>query len=101
MRSPLPVLGGLGGPPPLPPVMATVDQARHGTAARRMVLPVVAIGLRQALEAAHLADGMLDLDALAGEGAVVGHILGGRGFPRGLRRGGCPCAGACRLSRPG
>ena len=48
----------------------------------------MAIGLGQGSEAAQAANGVFDDDALAGEGRVVEpHPAGGRGLPRGLRRG--------------
>jgi len=75
MGGPRPVGRRIGSPPPRAEVMGAVDQAGDGTATGGVVVAAVPVGARQALEARHLANAMLDGDALAGEGLVVGHIL--------------------------
>ena len=66
-----------------------IDQPGDGPHAGGVVAPVVAVGLGEGVVAAQAADGVLDGDPAAGEGAVIGDILGWAGLAARLaaRRG--------------
>lgn len=83
---PLPRVGRLRGPAP---GQVAIDQPRDGPDPRAVAAAAVAVGLGQRVVGAQAPDGVLDGHAAAGERAVVGDI-GGRGWPRGWRRGVAP-----------
>src|SRR5947208_1925155 len=99
-------------PPPLrgpvPAGQLAVDQARDRADAGGVVVAVLAIGLAQALEAAHATDGMFDNDAAAGEAcAASARSTEGAGnwrgpaFPRSAASGAHSAAWAICSSRTG
>src|SRR5438034_4523932 len=70
-----------------PTAQLPVNESRSGAAAAGVGLAMVPIGLAERLVAAQAADAVLDDDAPAGEGGVVGHILRWAGLPTGLTPG--------------